>query len=77
MRTPPADLEIPRLPLGSLLRAFILRRKIKSNDMPKGERTVLRAVNTSCRNWIPTIAQGMYHPQYFGKTGIRTIEVRE
>ena len=27
--------------------------------------------------WMPTIAQGMYHPQYFGRNEIRTIEVGE
>lgn len=27
--------------------------------------------------WMPTIAQGMYHPQYFGRTAIQKVEVRE
>jgi uncharacterized protein YfaS (alpha-2-macroglobulin family) len=27
--------------------------------------------------WMPAVAQGMYHPQYFGRTAIRAIEVRE
>jgi uncharacterized protein YfaS (alpha-2-macroglobulin family) len=27
--------------------------------------------------WMPTVAQGMYHPQYFGRTMIQTVEVRE
>jgi len=27
--------------------------------------------------WMPALAQGMYHPQYFGRTAIRSIEVRE
>ena len=27
--------------------------------------------------WMPTIAQGMYHPQYFGRTAIQTVEVGE
>ncbi len=27
--------------------------------------------------WMPTVAQGMYHPQYFGRTAIQTIEVKE
>ena len=27
--------------------------------------------------WMPTVAQGMYHPQYFGRTVLQTVEVRE
>jgi uncharacterized protein YfaS (alpha-2-macroglobulin family) len=27
--------------------------------------------------WMPTVAQGMYHPQYFGRTAMQTVEVRE
>jgi uncharacterized protein YfaS (alpha-2-macroglobulin family) len=27
--------------------------------------------------WMPAVAQGMYHPQYFGRTAIQSIEVRE
>ena len=27
--------------------------------------------------WMPTVAQGMYHPQYFGRNAIQTIEVKE
>jgi uncharacterized protein YfaS (alpha-2-macroglobulin family) len=27
--------------------------------------------------WMPTIAQGMYHPQYFGRTAIKRVEVKE
>jgi len=26
---------------------------------------------------MPTIAQGMYHPQHFGRTAIQTVEIRE
>jgi hypothetical protein len=28
-------------------------------------------------NWMPATAQGMYHPQYFSRIAIQTIEVRE
>lgn len=27
--------------------------------------------------WMPTVAQGMYHPQYFGRNDMKTIEVKE
>jgi uncharacterized protein YfaS (alpha-2-macroglobulin family) len=27
--------------------------------------------------WMPATAQGMYHPQYFGRNEIKTIEVGE
>jgi len=27
--------------------------------------------------WMPAVAQGMYHPQYFGRTAIHAIEVKE
>jgi uncharacterized protein YfaS (alpha-2-macroglobulin family) len=27
--------------------------------------------------WMPAVAQGMYHPQYFGRTAIQSVEVRE
>ncbi|HSQ35621.1 MAG TPA: hypothetical protein VLQ89_06495, partial [Candidatus Binatia bacterium] len=37
----------------------------------------IKAMYSGRFTWMPTIAQGMYHPQYFGRTAIQTIEVRE
>jgi uncharacterized protein YfaS (alpha-2-macroglobulin family) len=37
----------------------------------------IKAIYGGRFTWMPTVAQGMYHPQYFGRTAIRTIEVRE
>jgi uncharacterized protein YfaS (alpha-2-macroglobulin family) len=37
----------------------------------------IKAMYSGRFTWLPTVVQGMYHPQYFGRTGIRTIEVRE
>jgi uncharacterized protein YfaS (alpha-2-macroglobulin family) len=37
----------------------------------------IKALYSGRFTWMPAIAQGMYHPQYFGRTAIRTIEVRE
>jgi len=37
----------------------------------------IKAMYSGRFTWMPTIAQGMYHPQYFGHTAIQTVEVRE
>ncbi len=37
----------------------------------------IKAMYSGRFTWMPTVAQGMYHPQYFGRTAIQTIEVRE
>ncbi|MCX6555372.1 MAG: hypothetical protein NTZ12_10255 [Candidatus Aminicenantes bacterium] len=37
----------------------------------------IKAMYSGRFTWMPAIAQGMYHPQYFGRTAIQTIEVRE
>lgn len=37
----------------------------------------IKALYAGRYTWMPTVAQGMYHPQYFGRTAIQTIEVRE
>jgi uncharacterized protein YfaS (alpha-2-macroglobulin family) len=37
----------------------------------------IKAMYAGRFTWMPTMAQGMYHPQYFGRTAIQTIEVRE
>jgi hypothetical protein len=37
----------------------------------------IKAMYSGRFTWMPTIAQGMYHPQYFGRTAIQTVEVRE
>ncbi len=37
----------------------------------------IKAMYSGRFTWMPTTAQGMYHPQYFGRAAIKTIEVRE
>ncbi len=37
----------------------------------------IKAMYSGRFTWMPTVAQGMYHPQYFGRTAIRQVEVRE
>ena len=37
----------------------------------------IKAMYSGRFTWMPAIAQGMYHPQYFGRTALQTIEVRE
>jgi uncharacterized protein YfaS (alpha-2-macroglobulin family) len=37
----------------------------------------IKAMYAGCFTWMPAVAQGMYHPQYVGRTAMRTIEVRE
>jgi hypothetical protein len=37
----------------------------------------IKAMYSGRFTWMPTIAQGLYHPQYFGRTAIQAIEVRE
>jgi uncharacterized protein YfaS (alpha-2-macroglobulin family) len=37
----------------------------------------VKAMYSGRFTWMPAVAQGMYHPQYFGRTAIQTIEVRE
>ncbi len=37
----------------------------------------IKAIYGGRFTWMPATAQGMYHPQYFGRTDMRTIEVRE
>jgi uncharacterized protein YfaS (alpha-2-macroglobulin family) len=37
----------------------------------------IKAMYSGRFTWMPTIAQGMYHPQYFGRTAIQAIEVME
>ncbi|MCX6558293.1 MAG: Ig-like domain-containing protein [Candidatus Aminicenantes bacterium] len=37
----------------------------------------IKAMYSGSFTWMPAIAQGMYHPQYFGRTAIKAIEVRE
>jgi hypothetical protein len=37
----------------------------------------VKAMYSGRFTWMPAVAQGMYHPQYFGRTAIKTIEVRE
>jgi uncharacterized protein YfaS (alpha-2-macroglobulin family) len=35
----------------------------------------IKAMYSGNFTWLPTVAQGMYHPQYFGRTSIRTIQI--
>jgi uncharacterized protein YfaS (alpha-2-macroglobulin family) len=37
----------------------------------------IKAMYSGRFTWMPAVAQGMYHPQYFGRTAIQSIEVRE
>jgi uncharacterized protein YfaS (alpha-2-macroglobulin family) len=37
----------------------------------------IKAMYSGRFTWMPTVAQGMYHPQYFGRTAITTVEVVE
>jgi len=37
----------------------------------------VKAMYSGRFTWMPAVAQGMYHPQYFGRTAIQTVEVRE
>ena len=37
----------------------------------------IKAMYSGRFTWMPTVAQGMYHPQYFGRNAIQTVEVRE
>jgi len=37
----------------------------------------IKAMYSGRFTWMPTVAQGMYHPQYFGRTAIERIEVKE
>jgi uncharacterized protein YfaS (alpha-2-macroglobulin family) len=37
----------------------------------------IKAMYSGRFTWLPTVAQGMYHPQYFGRTAIERIEVKE
>jgi len=37
----------------------------------------IKAMYAGRFTWMPTVAQGMYHPQYFGRTAIQKVEVRE
>jgi len=37
----------------------------------------IKAMYSGRFTWMPAVAQGMYHPQYFGRTAIQAIEVKE
>ena len=37
----------------------------------------IKAMYSGRFTWMPAVAQGMYHPQYFGRTAIQRVEVRE
>jgi uncharacterized protein YfaS (alpha-2-macroglobulin family) len=37
----------------------------------------IKAMYSGRFTWMPAVAQGMYHPQYFGRTAIQTIEVKD
>jgi len=37
----------------------------------------IKAMYSGRFTWMPAVAQGMYHPQYFGRTAIETVEVKE
>jgi len=37
----------------------------------------IKAMYAGRFTWMPAVAQGMYHPQYFGRTAIQAVEVRE
>lgn len=37
----------------------------------------VKAMYSGRFTWMPAVAQGMYHPQYFGRTAIQQVEVRE
>lgn len=37
----------------------------------------IKAMYSGRFTWMPAVAQGMYHPQYFGRTAIQRIEVSE
>jgi uncharacterized protein YfaS (alpha-2-macroglobulin family) len=37
----------------------------------------IKAIYSGRFTWMPTIAQGMYHPQYFGRSEMRIVEIRE
>ncbi len=37
----------------------------------------IKAMYSGRFTWMPTVAQGMYHPQYFGRNEMKTIEVNE
>jgi uncharacterized protein YfaS (alpha-2-macroglobulin family) len=35
----------------------------------------IKALYTGKFTWLPTVVQGMYHPQYFGRTAARQITI--
>jgi uncharacterized protein YfaS (alpha-2-macroglobulin family) len=37
----------------------------------------IKAMYSGEFTWLPCLAQGMYHPQYFGRTGFRKVIIRE
>lgn len=37
----------------------------------------VKALYSGRFTWLPAVAQGMYHPQYFGRNEIKTVEVAE
>ncbi len=37
----------------------------------------VKAMYSGRFTWMPTVAQGMYHPQYFGRNEMKTVEVSE
>lgn len=37
----------------------------------------VKAMYSGRFTWLPTVAQGMYHPQYFGRNEMKTVEVNE
>ena len=37
----------------------------------------IKALYSGEFTWLPTVAQGLYHPQYFGRNSARKIIVRE
>lgn len=37
----------------------------------------IKALYSGRFTWLPTVAQGMYHPQYFGRTDTKTIAISE
>ncbi len=37
----------------------------------------IKAMYSGRFTWMPATAQGMYHPQYFGRTAIQAIEIKE
>ncbi len=37
----------------------------------------IKALYSGTFTWMPTTVQGMYHPQYFGRTAIRKIEIKK